>query len=206
MYTLLKNDTIITGPRIWSAPVFKYFLKEQCDITEDLVEPPLNSFDYGNGIKIVPTTINASPEYNALFEVLAGPYYSFDANGLHVGNMIKQDLPVEDVKINMKSIVASNRWVKETTPIEMTINGKDVVVYTDRESRNLFVQALLLAGDTFSAEWKFSNGFQLINKSDLQQIVNNLSTHVQTCFDEESQKVAEIESKTTIEELKLVQL
>lgn len=205
LYTLLKNERIVTGPRDWNPKYFEYFLQQECGVQTTLPEEPIVEKLIFNGIiKLVPTLQEDNPEINPLFEVLAGPNFKFDDSGNFVSYYIAQELSLDTAKNNLKQIISNNRWTKETTSINRNINEKQITIYTDRGSRTAYTQALILATDDYSALWKFPEGFFLLNKSDLQLVVDEVVAYVQTCFDWEANKTNEINSKTTIEELKQI--
>lgn len=239
LYTLLKNERIITGPRDWNPKYFEYFLQSECSINATLPEMPIyEPIVFSDMVKLVPTGQELQPQVDPMFEVLAGPnfkYYeterteqtpSLDENGeqvldengapvynattivdkSHVMFYVAQELPIETIRNNLFATVANNRWTKETTSIIRTINDKTITIYTDRGSRTSYTQALILADDNYSAQWKFPEGFFVLNKSDLQLIVNEVVAYVQTCFDWESTKTNEIKSTATVEGLKQITL
>lgn len=203
-FTLLQDNRIIVGPRDWNPRFFEHFLQE-LGFDNQLPESPIfEPIPFGDSIKLVPTTFEQPPEINPIFEVLAGPFFKFDESGIHTAYYSIQSRDIETIKVALRQTVANSRWIKETTPIERDINGKTIVLDTDRESRAIYAQALSFVPDDYSSQWKFINGFITINKLDLQAIVAEVVSHVQTCFDWESAKVEEINSTTTIEGLKQI--
>lgn len=205
LYTLLKNERIVTGPRDWTPKYFEYFLQNDCSIETSLPESPIyDPIIFNENVKLVPTFQENLPEVNPTFEVLTGPNFKYDDSGNFVSYFIAQELSLDTIKNNLKQIVANNRWTKETSPINRIINEKQITIYTDRGSRTAYTQALVLATENYSASWKFPEGFFTLNKSDLQLIVDEVVVYVQSCFDWESNKVAEINSKTSVEELKQI--
>lgn len=207
LYTLLKDERIVTGPRDWNAKYFEYFLSQDCEIETSLQESPIvEPLIFNEHVKLVPTIQEASPDVNPQFEVLAGPNFKYDDNGNHVSYYVAQELQVETAKTNLRTIVADKRWNKEVTPINRNINEKNITIYTDRESRNSYTQTLLAVGDEYLAQWKFPEGFVALSKADLHAINLAITMYVQECFDWEVQKVNEINSTSTIEELKQIVL
>lgn len=205
-YTLLNNDQIVAGPiGDWN----KKYLEEQLanlNVFYSLPELPITeNLQIDTSVKIVLTSFAEYPAVDPLFEVLIGPEYSF-VDGYHVGAFGTQDLPIETVKQNLKDYVSNIRWELENTPITKNINGKTITIDTSRESRINYSTALFSATDSYAANWKFNGQFFNINKADLQLIVNEVISHVQANFDWESDKFTEIDSKTTIQELRSITL
>jgi hypothetical protein len=205
-YTLLNNNQIVAGPiGAWNKKYFEENL-HRLGVEYSLPNEPITeNFDINSTIKLVPTHFAEYPEVNPIFEILIGPEFSFVDN-YYVGAYGTQELPVETVKQNLKSLISNQRWEMETTPITKNVNGKTINIDTNREARINYSTALFSADDTYSANWKFNGQFFTINKSDLQIIVNEVITHVQACFDWESNKYAEIDSKTTVQELRLIDI
>jgi hypothetical protein len=200
-YTLLNKDKIVVGPRDWNPKFFEYFLQE-LGFETTLTAPIIETLQFSDDVKLVITNIEQNPEINPQLEVLAGPNFKYDEAGNHVAYFVAQELPIDTAKSNLRSIVANNRWVKETKPITREINGKQLTLDTSRESRAIYAQALTFVPDEYSSQWKFAEGFVTINKTDLQVIVNEIINYVQECFDWEAGKVLEINTKSSIAELK----
>lgn len=203
LYTLIRSNQIVTGPREWSPRYFEYFLKTECGIDATVAETPVDSalmFDASTGI--FPTYFDDTPVVDEKFEQLAGPKFYFDEFGNHHAQYyaLEYDKPV--IVQNLKSQVAQSRWIWETQPIIRTVQGRQLTLYTDREARTTYIQAFTTADDSYVATWKFPQGFVTLNKQDLQLIITEINTHVQNCFNWEANKNAEIDSKSTVAELR----
>jgi hypothetical protein len=205
-YTLLNNNQIVAGPiGDWNK---KYFQEQlvNLDIEYSLPDEPITeNLNINSSVKLVLTFFAEYPEVNPLFEILIGPEYSF-VDGYYVGAYGTQELSAEKVKENLKKLISNARWEMETSPITKTINGKIITIDTNRESRISYSTALFSADSSYSANWKFDNQFYTLNKSDLEVIVNQVINHVQACFDWESDKYTEIDSKSTVQELRTIDL
>lgn len=207
LFTLLKNDKIVTGPRDWNPKYFEYFLRDECGIDTKLPEYHItDDLLFGESVKLVQTFEEILPEVNPSFERLAGPNFKFEDSGKHISYYVVSELPINSIHNNLLSIISNNRWIAETTPIVRDINGKSITIYTDRGSRTSYTQALMLADENYSAQWKFAEGFFTLNKADLQLIVNEVVAYVQSCFDWESEKSNEIISKNSVDDLKAIKL
>lgn len=200
-YTLIQNERIVVGPRDWNAKYFEYFLN-QLGIDASLRDPIFETVQYSDTVKLVVTEYEETPAINPSLEVLAGPNFKYDEEGKHIAYYVAQELPLETAKANLKAIVANNRWVKETSAITRDINGKMLTLDTQRDSRTMYAQALSFVPEDYASQWKFPEGFVVINKADLALIVSEIVSYVQVCFDWEAEKTNEINSKATIGELK----
>ena len=205
-FTLLQDNRIVVGPRDWNPRYFEHFLQELGFEITLPTYPISEQLVFSDSVRLVPTIQEQTPEINPQFEVLAGPFFKFDEANNHVSYYTAQSLPLETIHANLRAIVANSRWIKEVTPIVRDINGKLLTISTDRESRAIYAQALTFMSDNFSSQWKFEEGFVTINKTDLQTIVAEVIAHVQTCFDWEAQKIAEINSTASVDALKQILL
>ncbi len=205
LYTLLHNNTVVTGPRDWSPKYFEYFLKSECNINASVPETPIDeSLILSSTVRIVPTYFDDSPVVDNKFEQIAGPRFYFDEANNHRAAYYTQEYDLQAAMENLKSEVAQSRWNSEVNPITCNIQGKALTLYTDRESRAAYIQAFMTATDDYIATWKFPQGFVTLNKQDLQLIIAEINTHVQNCFNWEADKNAEIDSKTSVAELRTI--
>jgi len=209
-YTLLNNNQIVTGPRDWNPKYFEYFLNQEFGIEYTLPDIPIgDSISFNDSVRLVPTYAGENPTVDPLFEMLAGPQFSFDENNNHIATFFAQELPIENVKTNLKDNIAATRYSLETTPITTTLvsnTATTVTLNTDRESRLVYGQSLAVSTSTYSANWKFQEGFFTITQADLESIVNTVTAYVQSCFDWEAEKTVEIDAKTSVADLKLITL
>ena len=191
-YTLLHSNNIVVGPRDWNPRYFEHFLGNLGFHIKLPAQQIVNDIHFSKDVRLAVTDFEPQPDFDPTFEVLTGPFFKFDENQTHIGYFTVQ------------AKAAESRWNKETTQINRTIGGKELTLDTDRESRIMYTQAVSLVSDDYTSQWKFNGEFVVINKSDLHSIVYEVMTHVQSCFDWESDKVTEINSKSTIEELKQI--
>lgn len=203
-YSLLKDEVVVCTQSNWNPSFFEYFLNE-LGFLVDLPDSPITEpLLFSDNVKLLLTIDDGLPEFNSLFETLAGPNYKYDdLNNFH-SYFVVQELELNQAKNNVRSVVTNNRWVKENTNIDRIIGSYSLTLYTDRGSRTSYTQALVGATEEYSAIWKFPQGFFTLNKQDLQQVANEVLAYVQSCFDWEASKNGEIDSSSTIEELKQI--
>lgn len=206
MYALVINNSIQVGPRDWSYGMFRNYLE-----TNNL-DFSLLPFRYVEPIiaeawKIIPVTELIKPEHNPLFEEFAGPYWTIYDNYI-TGYYDKIDRPLHFIKGDMKNQIAANRYNVEISGITYTFADNTTVgLYTEREERNVYLDALLVMGDEDTIDFKFKNGvFKTVNKLELQAIVAAGSLHIKNAFAWESTKTIEIDNATTLDELKSIEL
>jgi len=109
------------------------------------------------------------------------------------------DKTLEEVKELRKQEVSPARRDKENTTITLTINGTEVEVSTSREERLMLTSKLSASIGPYN--YKFGNTWLEITVEDLQTIVNEIDTVVQSAFDWELAKLQEIDACITIDEV-----
>lgn len=201
MYILMQNNTVITGPRPWNFRAFDSALKEELNISYEL---PLAKTDdapieISSGVKIYKATTIQQP-YNALIEYLHGPFWNIE-NDIAVGTFQIVPKPIESVKQELKSRLASNRYNREVRGVKMTMQGQQITIDTRRGDRDIFLQKYMLMPNEETISWKFPECWLTISKSELGQIVAAGAQHVQAQFAWESTVSGQIDACTTLEEL-----
>lgn len=207
MYGLFHNGKIRVGPRDWSYSFFKYYLENNnLDYSQVPVNDPLSSI-IQTDFKILRVSELITPLHDQLFEQLAGPYWTINENDI-TGYYDVVDSDIDLIKSHMREIVAANRYEVEIGGIDFTFPDNTVVgVYTSRDDRSVYLDALLVMGDTDTIDFKFKNNiFKTTTKLDLQGIVGSGSQHIKEVFSWESAKCDEINSAQDIAALKIIEL
>jgi hypothetical protein len=208
MYALIQNNQIKVGPRDWRYYFFKQYLDDNnLDSTVLPISEPSDRKVITPTWKIIPVIKLDIPEYNVLFEQLAGPYWIVLDDQI-TGSYNITELSLEASKGKLKELVTSTRYNIEVGGCPFTFaDGSEVILYTSREDRNIYLQAYQIMGETQSITFKFSGSiFKLVNKEELGSIVATGAAHIQACFDWEAQKYTEIDACETIEELRAINL
>lgn len=206
MFALVQNNLIKIGPREWSYPMFRYYLetnKLDFSLLPFVYKDPIITENW----KILPVTELTEPPYNSLFEEYAGPYWTIYENYI-TGYYNVVNSPIDLIKGHLKEKIAANRYEVEVSGINFTFSDNVTVeIYTDREDRSVYLDALLVMSDTDTIDFKFKNNvFKTVTKLELQAIVAVGSQHIKDVFAWESMKVKEIDNALTIDELKLIEL
>jgi hypothetical protein len=202
MFIIVENSSVVLGPMNWRPVMFSDCLLDEFEInyTLPLSNPNEDVININESIRILPVK-NLGPNalFNQKIQQLSGPFYNFFETYAEM-YYIPVDKPINIVKMELKQIVAAKRYEYEIAGVAATIQETEVKLYTDRESRSLYLQAYQLGSNT--ATWKFENGIWLtLSNTDLGQIVAAVSTHVQNVFDWESAKSTEIDSKLSLSDL-----
>lgn len=204
MFALVQNNTIVVGPREWSYWVFKDYLEQNLLNSSQL---PITFTDpvITEEWKLLPITELVEPQHDSLFQQYAGPYWTiYDTYITGYYNVI--DSSIDLIKSHLKNKIASNRYDLEVQGFNYTFPDNVVVgVYTSREDRSVYLDALIVMGDNDTIDFKFQNSiFKSVTKAQLQSIVGLGSQHIKNAFAWESSKILEIDNAATIDDLKLI--
>jgi hypothetical protein len=204
MYALIHNNQIQVGPRQWSYSFFKeYLVEEGLDFSALTVREQPTGI-HTSTYRIVPVTITKHANVEPIYEQPSGPFWTIYEDRVE-GEYKSAPVSIDAVKSILKQKAAEERYKKETSGTKAIISVGEVNLYTDRDTRKTYLEALQLIPDDVSTfNFKFSNGFFPVNKGDLTLIVSTIVTHVQAAFDWEAGIVAAIDSATTIAELKAI--
>lgn len=197
MFVLLENNQIVSGPNHWNKRKLQSILLDDYEIEYEL--PLANDanqfFEINSELRILPVIGETVPAFNPKIEQLAGPFVEVSENSVTLSYQ-KSDKDITSVKNELKNIIADNRWKLEVNGIAVNVQGQDIKLSTARGERDIFLQALQL-GHT-DQQWKFGDIWLTLSLSDLQTIVTTIVSHVQMAFNWESEKIAEIDSATTL--------
>lgn len=134
-----------------------------------------------------------------------GPFWVYDDANTEiqaVATWENRDIPIDQVKSDLKNKVADLRWKKEAKGVTLTIQGTEVWCDTSRGNRDIFLQKYSIMPDNTTINWKFLNNVWLeLAKTELGTIVMEGSTYIQSCFNWEAERSAVIDNCTTLAEL-----
>lgn len=204
MYALVYKGRVINGPRTWDKYQFEGALeKEGIFFQVGRGAPPEDQ---------IPIIINDDakilyaryiyPEYNPRTQGINGPYWEYTTTEA-IGSFTVDYQPIGYIRLNLKAAVADNRWKRETSGVEVTIQNTTVRVSTAREDRNQF--ELLRAAGADNVSWKFDNNLWLtLTSADIATLADAVNAHVQSAFDWEQSVHVEIDAAQTPEELEAI--
>lgn len=206
MFIIVKNNNVVLGPMVWNQNIFQRCLKSEfkLDVVLPLNNRENNLVVVNDEIKIYPV-INKGPnnKFDRLTQFLNGPFYNFfdDRAELYT---IPTNKTIELIKHELKSKVSANRYKYEIRGFSHTIQNTNVKILSDRESRNLYIQAFQLGSDNVS--WKFGNIFLTLSNVELGEIVSNGAAYIQSVFDWEKSKFEEIDNCSNYEDFSKIEL
>lgn len=198
-YVLVQDGFVRYGPRPYVQSMFEA-------VAEDLVGASVampatldgEVAPLASGLSLLPVKQEAvAPEYDPDLYQLAGPFYSIDVDGVNASYTVVP-LPLEQAKGRLLAKVAALRYEKEAAGTTCVIQGQQVNLLTNREDRNLYLQAYQLLGDQATQAWKFLPATWItLTKADLGLVVQTIFAYVQSQYDWEKAKAAEINAVTT---------
>jgi hypothetical protein len=203
MFVIVHNNSVILGPKNWNKLMFQDVILEDCEIECDLNTRNNDNIPIiiNDEIKILPVTGLPEPEFNPKIQRLEGPYWNFYDDRVEM-YFTPGYISVEGLKNFMKEQAASERYIKENNGITYTKDDQSLSFSTSREQRNIYIQNLITMNDTETINWKFGDRtWVLLTKQDFININDAVKAHVQSCFDWEIAKYAEIDAAITHEEL-----
>lgn len=202
MFVIVYQNSVILGPMRWNRFRFENQILEETEVQITLADRNDNKDPVliNNDLKILPVVGTQNPSFNSKIQFLNGPYWVFTDTEATM-SFVAEDKNVEAVKNELKTLVASERYLKEIAGTKVTVQNVEVTVETDRETRNVFVQKFTLMGENDTVNWKFPEGWLNLTKSDLGTVVAAGVAYIQSQFDWELTKVSEIDNCTTLSEL-----
>jgi len=193
MYALINDQELLLGPIAFNYRMINSVLEEELEVefrvtSQDYQSVPLS---FTEDIKILPAR-NDIPEYDPKFQTVSQTSHTITETEV-VFSYGVADKSLEQIKTEYKARVAPERWNKENTTVTVTINDNEITVSTSRDNRLSLVSKLLSSDGPYN--FKFNDGVWVeISKTDLQTILTEIDTVVQTAFDWELAKLAEIDA------------
>lgn len=203
MFLITHNNNVILGPMKYNARRFTEVIEDDCEITVTLPTTNDSYYEVNDEIKIYPVQGTPNPEYNSKTEYLHGPFYTY-VDGVAISSMVVEQLPLSAAQNFVKQEAANVRWTKQNSGVKVTLNNVEYTFNTDLETKSTFHQ--YITSNLESVNWKVNQDTWIVlSKSDIQTVFNSIVSHVQSAFDWEVAKLAEI-INTTHETLPTISL
>ena len=194
MFVITHNNYVILGPMKWNARRFTEVIEDDCEITVTL--PTTNDvyYEVNSEIKIWPVQFLSEPTYNPTIERLHGPFYEY-RDSIAYSSMVVEQLPLSAAQNFVKQEAADVRWKKQNSGVKVTLNSVEYTFATDLQTKSTFHQ--YITSNLESVNWKVDQDTWIVlSKSDIQTVFNSIVNHVQSAFDWEVAKLAEIVATT----------
>ena len=199
MFVIVYNNSVILGPMRWNRYRFENEIKEECEVTASLPDRNDN-FDaivVSEEVKILPVQGTAvqgtqDPVFNPRIEYLHGPFWEFTDTAA-IQSFTVEKYNIDAVKNFLKAETANERWIKQNKSVSVTVDGVSYDFPTDENTRLVLQQALTSGLESFN--WKLNTDtWVILTSTNVQNILTQIITHIQTCFDWEMDKIAEIDA------------
>lgn len=205
MYALIHNNQLIIGPMRFNVRYFNEEL-EDLEINYNLTSTSVSQIPLhiDELTHIVPVREEV-PEHDPRFSKILPFSWEIikDENNIPIELLLTYpiaDKTLEEVKSEVKKLVKPERQRRENSIINLVLNDIEISVFTNRESRLEYVSKLISSNGPHN--FKFANDvWALIEKTDLEYIINQIDSYVQQQYDWELNKIIEIDSCTSIEEV-----
>jgi hypothetical protein len=203
-YILVEDRKIVHLVTDWR---YRFIQRELDDLEIDFIAPPVEVgyIKINNNFEIFPITSSEMPDYDPIFEQLAGPFYEYRVNEVAESYLLN-NRSIESIKTSLKEKVAAMRYNKEVAGVKITIQGKEITIETDRDTRNIFVQKYMLMDDNSTSEWKFPEGWLTLTKLELGTIIQVGANYIQSQFDWERNVSDQVDVATNINELRNIEI
>ncbi len=202
MYVIVHGERVISGPMEWNRAMFDHSLTS---VGVNFSLPRLAfpdeelPFVIDENTKIMRAEL-VTPEHNEKIESTHGPYWDF-STGIAVGTYGIKTKDLGPIREYIKTRIAAIRYDKETSGKNITINGSEVFINTNRDARNVYAQRYLAMADSDTVNWKFGETWLTLSKADINTIIIECQNHVQSAFDWEKSKCDLIDAANTPEDL-----
>lgn len=204
-YVIVNNNSVIFGPREWNRLQFQGVLEDDLEIitTLNLTNDSGNAVKINDETYILPVVSEPIPEHNVYTQQLVGPFWTINSDRASQTYTVA-DKSIDEVKNNLKSIIATNRYNKEISGTTVNVADTTIQVSTDRTGKQIYFQ--YAANLSAPINFKAGSTWLTLEQSDFQTICNAVNSFVQSAFDWESTKITEIDSKTTLSDLAAIDL
>jgi hypothetical protein len=200
MYAIIHKNQVLVGPKEWNKAFFSHVLQKKgitALIPRSAVEVLPYVIDADTSIHKVVVT---QDEFNPMTQYLRGPLFTITEDSVTAHYEVV-DTIIELARNNFKQKAAEERYRKEVSGIKVTLQDAEYSVTTQRVDRDVFAVNAMLLGDNETLNFKFSEGFVQLTKSDLLTVSNAIKAHVQSAFTWESNIFAQIDAAETAEQL-----
>jgi len=214
-FVLTLNNDIILGPLNWSSSEFNKVLNQHG--SNDMLSSDMLAYKHGvvpinNPLVIADTLkiyqvgeiINDTGFDNILFN---GTDISWDlTSGKAIGTYTPTELSIEHIKTTLKQNHRNKLDALEMTPIEVDIDGVTFTISATNWGRLFIMTKLLRLADGESCGWYNNKVKVSVTKDQLMIMLIAVDDYIDSLWDDEIPKIVEIDSCTTISQLKQIEI
>ena len=128
-------------------------------------------------------------------------------DGKALGTYIVIDRTVDQVKEILHAELSNKSYARQVAGVDLTVDGETVTVNTDIVSRTTLFQRASMMADDATEEFKLNNAqWFTLSKAEINDVLSGINDHIKSELAKESVTSGQINSCTTIEELKQVEV
>jgi hypothetical protein len=214
-FIVTLSGDIILGPMNWNSSEFNKILNQNG--VDDLL--PTDILAYKQGIVPISTPLAVSDTLkiyqvdiinnntgfdNILFD---GTDITWDlTSGKAVGTYTPTLKSIEHIKTTLKQNLRNKLDVLETTPIEVDVDGVTFTVSATNWGRLFIMTKILRLADGESCSWYNNKVKVSVTKDQLMTMLIAVDDYIDSLLDQEIPKIVEIDSCTTISQLKQIEI
>ena len=203
MFALVNGTELVLGPIEFNYRLINSSLEDDLEI-DYRIEPSDHSkvpLLITEKIKLL-KVVDDKPDYDARYEEIF--LYKYEViNDEAVFYYEKSSIDLDKIKNDYKSKISNERWIRENSGyITHSINDTEVKVSTNRETRISLVTKLASGSGPYN--FKFGDVWVELVAEHIGQIIAKIDQKIQIDFDWELEKINEINSCSSVDELNLI--
>ena len=214
-FIIIQDDTILLEPSRWNSMMFNTIIKQQ----GSSIILPTDILAYKQGIVpiesplIVSDTLkiyqvgNISNTTGFDDNIIENANIAWDfSSGKAVGIYEPTDKDIDNIKDYLKSIVRNKNSILEETPIQVDIDGTTFSVYATTWGRLFIITKIMRLSDGESCDWYSNNIKTTVTKEQLMTMLMAVDNYIDSLWDNKIPKILEINSCSTVDQLKQIEV
>ena len=149
--------------------------------------------------------IDENASYDPLTQIALDSGEVEERNGFYFVKWTIENRNIDEIKKEMKAALANIRYEKEISGTE-TADGTKVLTNRESQASTNFIYNALVNNVIVSTQWKSPNGWVEVTATEMLSIVTALNEHISNCFEAEQTVSTAIDSATTVNDLRAINL
>lgn len=200
MFALVNDTELVLGPIEFNYRLINSTLEDELEV-DYRIQPSDHSkvpLLISEKIKLL-KAVDDKPEYDARYEEIF--LYKYEIiNDEVIFYYDKSSIDLDKIKSSYKAVISNERWKRENSGyITQLIDNSEIKISTNRETRISLITKLASGNGPYN--FKFGDTWAEIRGEDISQIILKIDQKIQTHFDWELEKINEINSCSSVEEL-----
>lgn len=203
MFIIVKDNFVEYGPKEWNKNSFEYMVDILTSKKINLPNENTNVITIDEDCKIYPVIQNIQEtEIDIFYRDTTGPFWQFtDTHAIASYNITLASL--DKIKNKIKEKIKKNKNKKISFFIvKINVNNEEILFSINEQEKNNIFQKYSIMEDSSVIQWKHSNGWIELSKSNFKELVNAVNYYIENEFIWEKTKCQEIDNCQNIDELK----